>query len=361
MSNKKKDSVINRIQTEIDKIDAKKSKIYFFVLDTKGNPSGSVEYIYKLAYLLQEKEYNVAMLYQEDEEFVGVKEWLGEAYANIPHENIASETTSVSPSDILFIPEIFANVMTQAKNLPCKKIAILQNYDFITEQIPLSVQWGDLNVLDAIVNTESNERLLKSIFPYVKTKVVHPYIDEVFYKQNQPQKMIVNIISKDPSNINKIIKPFYWSYPLFKWVTFRDLRGYSKEEFAEKLRESALTIWIDNDAPFGYSAAEALKSSSVVMAKLPNNELPWMKDENGELVEQIAWFEDIHQLPRMIAQMVRGWITNMLPNQLVENTENVVKSYTREQTAQEIVSYVEAILAKRKDELNILKANIKTK
>ena len=37
---------IERIQNEILKIDYKENYIFFFVLDTKGYPCGSLEYIY---------------------------------------------------------------------------------------------------------------------------------------------------------------------------------------------------------------------------------------------------------------------------------------------------------------------------
>ena len=70
-----KETVISRIKDEIDKIDKKTNTIYFFVIDTKGNPSGSLSYIYNLALILSKNGYNIGMLYQEDEEFVGVKDW----------------------------------------------------------------------------------------------------------------------------------------------------------------------------------------------------------------------------------------------------------------------------------------------
>ena len=47
MSNKK-DIILANIKAEIDKIENKKNRIYFFVIDTKGAPSGSLEYIYNL-------------------------------------------------------------------------------------------------------------------------------------------------------------------------------------------------------------------------------------------------------------------------------------------------------------------------
>ena len=358
---KSKDQVVlERIQAEIDKIDKKENKIFFFVLDTKGNPSGSLEYIYRLAHILHEKEYNVTMLYQEEEEFVGVGEWMGEKYASLPHENIAKEETGVSPSDILFIPEIFANVMTQAKQLPCKKVALLQNYDFISEQLPLSIQWGDLNVMDALVNTVENETLLKEIFPYVKTKVVPPYIDDLYHDTNEPKKMIVNIVSKDPSMVNRVVKPFYWTYPLFKWVTFRDLRGFSNEEFASKLKEGAITIWIDEVAPFGYSALAAMKSGSLLLAKLANNRLPWATTETGEFINGCTWFDNVRQLPQMIAQLVRAWVTNnQIAEEIVEEGKKIANQYTKDKTEKELVEYIETLLSNRKDELHNLLLSIK--
>lgn len=357
------EKVIGRIQSEIEKINKKENNIYFFVLDTKGNPNESLEYIYKLALILQKDGYNVSMLYQEEEkegeEFVGVRDWLGDEYADIPHENIMNEGTSVSPSDILFIPEIFASIMTHTKSLPCKRVAILQNYDYITEQIPLSVQWGDLNIMDAIVNSKDNEKLLHGIFPYVRTKVVSPYIDERVYDNNNPKKLIVNIISKDPSNINKIVKPFYWSYPLFKWVSFRDLRGLSKEEYGNKLQEAAITIWVDDDAFMGQSALETMKSGSLLMAKIPNNNLDWVTNEDGTLFDGCLWFDSIRQLPRMVAQLIRSWITDKIPSEITEKGKELGNKYTKEKTEKEIKDFVAETLEKRKNELEGLITSIK--
>lgn len=359
--NKNDKSVVGRIKAEIEKIDKKENTLYFFVLDTKGNPNENLEYIYKLALSIKNKGYNVTMLYQDDEEFVGVREWLGDDYADLPHENTMGEETVVSPSDILFIPEIFASVMTQTKNLPCKRVAILQNYDFITEQIPLSVQWGDLNIMDAIVNTEDNKRLLGNIFPYVKTTVVKPYIDERIYDDNNPKKLIINILSKDPSNINKIVKPFYWSYPLFKWVSFRDLRGFNKNDYGEKLREAAITIWVDDNAISGQDALEAMKSGSLVLAKIPNNNLDWVLGENGALFEGCLWFDSIRQLPNMIGQLVRSWITDKIPSDIVEKGKELANTYTKQSTEEEFEKFIVDSLNDRKNKLKDLITVVKNK
>ena len=225
MSNKK-DIVLANIKAEIDKIENKKNRIYFFVIDTKGAPSGSLEYIYNLALILKEDGYNVSMLHTEDE-FVGVESWLGKEYAELPHFNVNKGDIGTSPSDILFIPEIFSQVMNQTRNLPCKRIAILQNYDYVIEQMPYSAQWGDFKILEGITNSDYQAAKLKEVFPYVKLTKISPFVSDKFGTTDEPKKMVVNVICKDQGDIKKIVKPFYWKYPMFKWVSFKELRTIS--------------------------------------------------------------------------------------------------------------------------------------
>lgn len=355
--------VIDRIQSEIDKIDKKENNIYFFVLDTKGNPSGSLEYIYKLAMILKNEDYNVTMLYQVegDEDFVGVGEWLGIDYANLPHENIADESVSVSPSDVLFIPELFSNIMIQTKKLPCKRIAILQNYDFILEQMPMSAQWGDLGIMEALTNSDLNASLVKDIFPYIKTTTIDPYIDN-FAESAEPKKLIINIISKDQSVINKIVKPFYWKYPMYKWVSFRDLRGFPKERYAQLLQESALTIWVDDNTSFGYGALEAMKSGSIVMAKTTTLAQKWMEEGDGiNLKNCCVWFDTFQESHRMIASVVRAWITDSIPSKINDAVKETLDLYSFDKTKEQLLSYINGVFENRKAEMQSLITSIKNK
>ena len=358
---KKEEKALKRVQAEIKKIEKKENNVFFFILDTKGNPSGSLEYIYKLAMIAKNDGYKVGMLYQsadKNDKFVGVKDWLGEDYANIPHYDIATDDVEITPSDILFIPEIFANVMNQTKKLPCKRIAILQNYDYLVEQMPFAAQWGDFGILDAITNTAHNAELLKDIFPYVKTKVITPYIDKMFGTTIQPKKMIVNIVASNQEDINRIIKPFYWKYPSFKWVSFRDLRGFSKEQFAESLRDAAITIWVDDKTSFGYSVLEAMKSGSIVIAKIPEEPLKWMNEDSedkvGKLRNCCIWFDDFHEVQRAIASVVRSWITDKVPSTLFDEAKKVNELYPFETTQKEFSEYLNGVVENRKKEMEQL-------
>jgi hypothetical protein len=354
----KKLKAIDKVKEEIAKIDKKEGNVFFFVLDTKGVPSGSLEYIYKLALIAKNDGYKVGMLYQleKEDEFVGVEEWLGKTYSELPHYNVSKDEVEITPSDIVFIPEIFSQVMNQTKKLPCKRVAILQNYNYLLEQMPFAAQWGDFAILDCLANTQYNAELIKDIFPYVRTTVVTPYIDKMFGSTIEPKKMVINIVAKNQSDINKIIKPFYWKFPTFKWVSFRDLRGFPKEAFANALRDAAATIWVDEDTSFGYSAIEAMKSGSIVIAKVPENPLEWIDsdDDKHTLRNCCVWFDNFNNLHRQIASVVRSFITDNIPPEVAEEAKKVTELYSEEKTTKEMLDYLKALFDGRRRELEAL-------
>ena len=348
--------VLENLQKEISKIDKKESKVYFFVIDTKGVPSGSLEYIYNLAAFAKDEGYDVVMLHTE-EEFVGVGGWLGERYSSLPHVNVNSGEVGTSPSDVLFIPEIYSQVMNQTKGLPCKRVAILQNYDYVVEQMPYAAQWGDFGIMEGITNSDYQAAELNEAFPYVKLKKVTPFISKIFGQTSAPKKMVINVIAKDQSDIKKIVKPFYWKYPSMRWVSFIDLRDKPKDKFAEQLREAAVTIVVDENASFMYSALEAMKSGSITMVKMPKTTVDWASGD--ELPNCCVWFDDYDTLHKQIASVVRSWITDKIPPVLAEEAKKTLENFSREKTKKEFIGYLTSVLGRRKKEMEELLIQVK--
>lgn len=351
MDNPKLVNTIKAIEADLKKYEDKSFNVYFFVMDTKGNPSATLRYIYQTAYTLKEMGYKVTMLHQE-KEFVGVAQWLGDKYASLPHRNIVTENVDVSASDFLFIPEIYANVMSQTKNVPCKRIAILSNMNYLTEIIPVGVTWFDMGINEVVTTTKNNEKAIKGYFNGIKTHVVSPYIPSMFRKSDRPQDLLVNFISRDPSDINKVIKPFFWKYPVYKWVSFRDLRGLPQETFSDALRDAAITIWVDDDSNFGTSLLEAVRSGSLVLAKVPKVPAEWMVDEKGVLNSSVIWFDDLRKVPDVIASVVRTWLLDQIPQEIYDKANEVNGLYTKEQHQKEVTDvYEKTIFEERKKEL----------
>ena len=332
--------VIERINNAIENIKNKDCTLFFFVIDSKGIPNGSMSYVYQLAKYLFNNGYNVQMIYQLPNEYTqeeleelnkkelaidearifhSASEWMGKEYDGLPHLNISMNEWKVAPSDFLFIPEVFSSLMfeTYKHNIPCKRYVLLQNYNYVTEFIPLGVQWSNYGIFDAICATNLLDERIHGVFPYLKTKVLNPYIDDCFRESIKPKKLIVNIVAKDQNDVNKVIKPFYWKYPIYKFISFRDIRNFPREEYAELLKEGAITVWIDRDTQFGYSPIEAMRCGSIVIGKVPEDITEWMSD--GEvLCDNAIWFNNINDVHTILASVIGSWMRDDIPIELTE-------------------------------------------
>ena len=358
MAEDKNKIIKERILGEIEKIDKKESNIYFFIMSTHGIKDETIDYVYKMALLLKENGYNVSFIYQ-DEDFEP-NDWLSvKEYNDIPLYDITKGEVNVGVADVLFIPEVFSSVMNQTTKLPCKRIAIIQNLAYLTKFMPISSQFGDFGIIDALTFDKEEERMIKTFFPYMRTHVAHTYVDDFFYSVDKIRDIVVNIVSRSEDVVNQIAKPFYWRYPIYKWVTFKDMRGLTMEEYADNLKVSNITIWVDEDSNNGLEALEALASGNIVIAKIPNLIPEWAKDENGELTNSIIWVNSIAEIPMLVSNLVRMTITDKIPQQVKDDIQKLMGKINKKKSSEEIVQVIENILSERKEELNNILKNIK--
>ena len=343
--------VVERIEKELKKFDDKAFNVYFYVIDTKGVPSGSLLYIYKVAYELHSLGYNVTMLHNESE-FVGISQWADSKYAELPHSKVSDRQVTLSASDFLIIPEIYTDIMSQTRDIPCKRVMLVQNFDYLTKIIPVGVHPYEYGITDAIVNTKTTEKLIKNNLPMIKTHVLSPGIsDTLFRKNDKPKKMIVNFVVKNGDDASRVVKPFFWKYPQLKWVTFAQLSNLPQEIFADALRDAAITIVIDDTMSFGYAALEALKTGSIVICKIPDNIPDWMLD-NGELSNSIVWVDNLDEIPDLIANLVAMWVRDDVPEELYNEMERAAEKHTMSVMKEDVEKvFAEELFAARKKEI----------
>lgn len=376
------DEVIKRIENEISKLNNKDFTLYFFTVDSKNVPSGSVVYSYELALSMKKLGYNVTMLYQleneissrhkmkmiekgtynpmDDNVFCGVGDWMGKEYAEIPHLNIAKKGAwAVAPSDFLFIPEAFTSLMSQTYiyKIPCQRFVLLYNFDYVTDMIPFGASWINFGIRDCITTTDLQANLIKDVMPYVKTKVVNPYIPEYFRKPVTPKKLIVNVISKRQSDVKKLMKTFYWKYPVYKFIAFKDLRGMAREHYADALKDGAITVWIDPETPFGFGALEAMRCGDIVIGKIPENIQEWMVNENNELLDNVIWFDNMKDVPDILADVVASWMQDEVPQQIIDEMEKTSARYIKKEWDANVKKLVNNIVNDRILELESFKNN----
>ena len=363
---------ISQVKKAIESLDSKDFKIYFFTLDTKGNPTAGIANIYEHVKILNELGYKTYILHEKNdysfkgnENNQGIAEWLGEEYANLPHVSIEGGQLNISPSDIIVIPEIFANIMDQVKGFPCKKIVLSQSYDYLLELLPLGKRWNvDFGFFDVITTSQNQADYLTRLFPSIKTHIVPVSIPSYFNKNEKPKLPIVTVCSRNQGDAAKIAKSFYLQFPIYKWITFKELRGIPRQAFAKELADSCLAVWIDDQAGFGTFPIEAMECGTPVIGKIPNLVPEWMsdKDENGNpsIKANGVWTNTTLNIPELIATYIKLWLEDSVPSDLLKSMNESTGQYTVDKQTAAISDVYGQIVTSRKEEFANILSNLQT-
>ena len=359
------ESQITQIETVLSKLENKDFNLYFFTLDTKGNATAGIANIYEHVKLLNDLGYKASILHEKndyklvgDENGVGINEWLGEEYSSLPHISIESQQLNVSPADFIVIPEIFANVMEQVKAFPCKKVVFSQSYDYLLELLPIGKRWNtDFGFNDVITTSIKQAEYLTSLFPSINTHVVPVSIPEYFKTSDKPKLPIVSIVTRTPGDAAKIAKSFYLQYPMYKWITFKELRGLTRKDFASELGKSCLAVWLDETSGFGTFPLEAIECDTPVIGKIPNLIPEWLEtNEGGEMIIKGngVWTNTTLNIPELIATYLKVWLEDSVPSDILETMKESKCQYTSEKQKEVLKTVYENLFTNRVSELKAI-------
>lgn len=347
---KKAEELVENLQQNLKKMEEKDFKIYFFIIDTNSNPTGSVANIYEHVKTLNGLGYKATILHEKNDyttkQLSFIKDWLGEEYSSLPHASIEDKTINITMTDYIIIPELFSNVMEQTTSLPGKRIIFCQSYDYITETLQAGKSWSDYGITDCITTTEKQKEYLDGLFNgRINTKVIPVSIDERFIKPNKPKKPIVNILTRDQRDTVKIFKTFYLKYPHLKWVTFRDMRGMTKDVFAEALKEGCVSVWVDEISSFGTFPIESMACDTPVIGKVPNLPNGWITEKNG------MWVDNTLIIPDLISQYIQSWLEDSVPEEIISEMGVTAEKYSVKLMEKELKKTYNDIFEMRKKEI----------
>jgi len=317
---------IDKVKLSISNLREKKSKLYFFIHDTKGNAKASIKYIYDLALTLKRSGFNSIILHEKPD-YTGVASWLGEEYmTEIPHQVIDGQNVEIAPEDFLIVPEIFGFMMDQVKNLPCGKIVLTQSYAYMLETLQPGQTWNQYGFFKTITTSEAQKDYISKVMRGQSYDIIEPFISDNFKKRNLPPLPIISVHSREQEDTINLIKTFYLRFPQYRWFTFRDLRGLSQEEFANAISECFVSVWIDRQSGYGTFPLESMKVGVPVIGITPNLVPEWMNENNG------IWIKDEILLPDIIADWTQNWLEDNISEEMYSNIQETVnKLPTKEQ------------------------------
>ena len=331
-----------KLEKSINNMKEKLSRIYFMVQDTKGNAKASVRYIYQMALTLKKNGFNSIILHEKPDYF-GVSSWLDEEYmTELEHRAIEGTSLEISPDDLIIIPEIYGFVMDQITKLPCGKIVLSQAFDHIFETLQPGQTWPQLGFYKCITTSTKQKEMIESVMRNVSVDVIEPYISESFKKNEFPPKTVINIHSRDQRETSNLIKSFYVKFPQYRWISFRDLRGLSESEFSQAMKDSFISIWIDQTSSYGTFPLESMKMGIPVLGLVPDIVPSWMNEDNG------LWVNNKTIIVDVLEDFIQNWLEDNLNPELFDRMNMTVDSLpTKESFEQTTINLFTELFEKR--------------
>ena len=349
---------IEKIKISVDKIKNKKSKFLFCVPESQA-PVASVYEIYFHATVMSSLGYDVTILVEKGDYVIPT--WIESELTSHKHLPMSDPKISVSPEDVMVIPEVYSNVMEQTKNLPCIRVGFLQSADYMLNSIIPGTDWSSFGVRDIITTSRGLKEFIEIYYGNkFNVKTYNIGIPDYFQKSNEPQKPIISIIGRNPNEISKVVKLFFSRYPQYSWVTFDPMLTKSKPpqamrrvDFAKRLQGNFAAIWIDRIASFGTFPLECMKSGVIPICLKPdiNPEYILERDENGKVVkfaEGIGhWSDNIYDIPIIAGNILTSFLEDSIPDKMYDGMSKTASKYTQEESEKQITEIYEGYLNQR--------------
>lgn len=343
---------LERLMSAIGRLENKQSVIYFLTYDTKNNPRAAVKHIYDIALTLKRNGYNSKILV-EDSSYTGVKGWLGDTYDELSVVSIKSDKIEINVDDIMVVPEFYSNVLQQLSNIRCSKVILVQQKEYIFETLPMGSRWSDYGFDKVITTTQKSKEYIQGLFPEVITYIIPPIIGDNFLPSEKPQKPFIAIHCRNRTTQKKIISEFYLKYPQLRWITFRDMVQMSYQDFSNGLKESIVSLWLDDESTFGTFPLESMKCGVPVIGKIPDTEPDWLS-ENG------MWTYDESKLVEILGTYVLAWLEGVeLKPEVLDKMKETLLPYMTSVTENNIERVFNSFISQRLNSLKQASENLK--
>jgi hypothetical protein len=353
----------------ISKIQKNDFTVYLFT-PPMNMPSGGISVLFKQAQLLRSLGMKTKIIYEPREDSKASYEaslktkkktsvyepfnptWLGNLLDGIEllplgdgtlqftdKTKVEASPLTVNAEDFLIIPEGWPNIMEKTAQMPCKRIVLCQSWYYVLNSIPVGQKWQHFGIADVISVSDGITQYLNAVMPGLHIKNYSQSIDRNIFK-SIPNTRKVPKIAYTPGRSQEsllktinVIKTFYAFYPQYRWVRFDELKGLSKEDFAERLGESSIFLYTDDIAGFGTSPLEAMAMGTHVVGWTPLGGKEYMKENNGFW----ATNGDIFQLAELLGFAVEKLINGELDApDITREYENTLDRYTEEKEKESI-------------------------
>lgn len=339
-------SNIEKIKQSITNLGEKKNKVMFFVPDVHGVPAGSIYEIYFHASVLKNAGYPVLILTEtskyEKPEFIETE------LTDIEHISMESNNLTVSPEDLLVIPEIFTNVMKQTEALPCMRTVLFQSIDNATKALLPGYDWSAFKITNVITTSKAMERFVEGFFGKGKFRIrtYNVPVPDYFTNKTKFKQPVISFLVRNEKELDKIVKLFLSKYPQYKWVNFEPLITDSKppkhlrrKDFADRLSKNFAALWIDRISSHAQFPLECMKAGTIPISLIPDVTPEYIIGPDGKAVENCGvWTDDFFQLPALIADTLRKFLDDEITSEVYDAQAKVTETYSTNVATEQLLS-----------------------
>lgn len=361
-------SSADKIRLSVHNLTTKKNKIMFFVPDVNGVPAASIYEIYFHATLLKKQEYDVYMLTENDK--FQIPDFIETDLLDVKHVSMESNNLTVSPEDLLVIPEIFTNVMEQTKSLPCMRVVLFQSVDNATKALLPGYDWTNFGLNHVLTTSKTMERFVEEFFGRGKfnIKSYNVSVPDYFENKYPLKRPVISVLVRNERELDKIVKLFLSKYPQYRWLNFEPMLTNSKppkqlrrKDFADKLGKNFAALWIDRIASHALFPLECMRVGTVPICYVPDI-TPEYIVENGKFKENVGvWTDDFFQLPALIADTLRKFLDDEITDNIYADMKAVADKYSPEVSSQQLLSIYEGYFNERIQSLSTALAALEPK
>jgi len=332
---------VEKVKASLARIANKESKFLFAIPESQ-SPVASVYELYFHATVVKNMGFPVKIMVEKGD--YEVPTWIEKELTDHEHVFMSDPKLTVSPDDIMVIPEVFSNVMEQTKNLPCMRIGLLQSVDYMVNALIPGTDWRSFGIEDVITTSPTLKDWLELFYgdSNFNIKTYNVGIPEYFEKSKIPQKPVISVIGRNANEISKFVKLFYNKNKDYSWVTFDPMVTKSKPpkpmrrvDFAKRLRENFAAIWIDRISSFGTFPLECMKSGTIPICLKPDIMPEYMivRDEDGKPVEAVegagVWTENYYDLPVLVGDVLVKFLDDNINPELYDKMSEIAAKYNQ--------------------------------
>ncbi len=351
-------SNVDKIKLSLANLNAKKNKIMFFVPDVQGVPAASIYEIYFHATVLKNNGYNVFILTETNK--FEKPDFIESELTDLVHVSMESNRLTVSPEDLLVIPEIFTNVMEQTKNLPCMRVILFQSIDNATKALLPGYDWTMFGINNVLTTSKTMERFVEEFYGKGKfsLKSYNVSVPNYFKDQFPLKKPVISIMVRNERELDKIVKLFLSKYPQYRWLNFEPMLTTSKppkhlrrKDFAEKLGKNFAALWIDRISSHALFPLECMKVGTIPISYIPDVTPEYIVD-NGKAVENAGvWTDDFFQLPALIADTLRKFLDDEISEDVYNTMKGIANKYSPEIATEQLLNIYQGYFDERRNSL----------